>query len=159
MAAASPFAEFASFFEQYDKRDARVLDLGCGQGRDALLAARRGHRVVGVDLSEVGVRQMLAVAKRERLNVEGLVGDVVRFTSRRKFDLVILDRVLHCLSSDEDRRAVLENACRWTRMRGHILIADVPKNRALIREFFTARQKYWVAEKRNGNFLFVRRIA
>jgi 2-polyprenyl-3-methyl-5-hydroxy-6-metoxy-1,4-benzoquinol methylase len=26
-----------------------VLDLGCGQGRDALFIARKGHSVFGVD--------------------------------------------------------------------------------------------------------------
>ncbi len=154
-----PFAEFASFFEHYETPEALVLDLGCGQGRDSLLAARYGHQVVGVDLSGVGVRQMLAVARRERLHVEGVVADLVKFKSRRKFDMVILDRVLHCVPSNDDRRAVLEQACRWTRKRGHILIADMPKNRTLIRAFFEAGEEHWAAHKRNGNFLFMRRIA
>lgn len=54
-----PFPKVVAFFEAYAKRNAAVLDLGCGQGRDALVAARRGHRVLGVDLSKVGVAQMV----------------------------------------------------------------------------------------------------
>lgn len=39
-----------------------MLDLGCGQGRDALLFARAGHRLLGVDVSSVGIEQMRATA-------------------------------------------------------------------------------------------------
>ena len=50
-----PFPEFVAFFDSDDRQRARVLDLGCGQGRDALLAARLGHAVVGVDLCAIGI--------------------------------------------------------------------------------------------------------
>ena len=32
----------------------RVIDLGCGQGTQALRLARRGYDVTGVDASEIG---------------------------------------------------------------------------------------------------------
>jgi len=54
-----PFPEFTRFFAQYDKEGAAVLDLGCAQGRDALPAARKGNSVVGVDIAETGIREML----------------------------------------------------------------------------------------------------
>jgi len=54
-----PFPEIASFFASYAKQAAQVLDLGCGQGRDALMAARHGHHVLGVDSAQTGIRQML----------------------------------------------------------------------------------------------------
>lgn len=41
-----------------------VLDAGCGQGTQAVLLARLGHRVTGVDLSD----QLLAEAERSREN-------------------------------------------------------------------------------------------
>ena len=39
-----------------------MLDAGCGQGTQAVLLARLGHRVTGVDLSD----QLLAEAERSR---------------------------------------------------------------------------------------------
>lgn len=48
----------------------RVLDVGCGNGFTSCEAARRGARVLGVDLSA----EMLAVA-RERAARDGLAGD------------------------------------------------------------------------------------
>lgn len=64
-----PFPEFEAFFERYNKTQAKVLDLGCGQGRDALFIARMGHQVVGVDISKTGIAQMLEEAKQEGLEV------------------------------------------------------------------------------------------
>ncbi len=67
-ACGQPFPEFVGFFESLDGA-VDVLDLGCGQGRDALLAARMGHRVIGVDTSPTGIEQILAAAREEGLAV------------------------------------------------------------------------------------------
>ncbi|MFE0631443.1 class I SAM-dependent methyltransferase [Streptomyces sp. NPDC058864] len=45
----------------------RVLDVGCGTGRVACLAGRRGATVLGVDLSEPMLREAVAAAEREGL--------------------------------------------------------------------------------------------
>jgi len=54
-----PTKEFVSFFDGYTKAPARVLDVGCGQGRDALFIARKGHQVVAIDHSPTGTRGFL----------------------------------------------------------------------------------------------------
>ena len=51
----SPFQQFADFLNNFNRKNCRVLDLGCGQGRDALFIARKAHIVFGADLSETGV--------------------------------------------------------------------------------------------------------
>jgi len=71
----------------------RVLDVGCGYGRHVALLARRGCRVVGIDLS----RAMLAEARRRWREVEDLElrrGDMRRLPFRGEFEAVI------CLFSD-----------------------------------------------------------
>jgi len=37
-----PTKEFVAFFDDFDRDGASVLDVGCGQGRDALFIARKG---------------------------------------------------------------------------------------------------------------------
>src|SRR5256885_11583933 len=55
-------------------RGARVLDLGCGTGEDALLLAGRGVRVVAVDPSPAMVARARAKAARR-----GIGEDACRF--------------------------------------------------------------------------------
>ena len=155
-ACGEPFQEVVDFFAALGDSPVRVLDLGCGQGRDALLAARQGHDVVGVDVSPVGITQMLESAAAESLAVEGVVGDIRRFRSRRRFGVVILDRVLHMLSTDADRLVVLGQLKALTRVGGFVLIADTPKHRALIRRFFEAHG-VWHVVPRKGDHLCLRK--
>ncbi len=93
-ACGEPFSEFVAFFDSVESRLA-VLDLGCGQGRDALMAARRGHSVHGVDMAPTGVAQLAARAKAEQLDLVCEVADIETFETDRAYDVVILDRVLH----------------------------------------------------------------
>ena len=67
-----PYPELIEFFAEYSKRG-KVLDLGCGQGRDAITLARLGYTVVGIDKSKVGVEQMNRIAEAESLTVTGKV--------------------------------------------------------------------------------------
>jgi len=58
----APTSIFVDFFDQFDRTNVRVLDVGCGQGRDAIFIARKDHRVVGVDISPNGIRDLQDVA-------------------------------------------------------------------------------------------------
>ena len=54
----------------------RVLDLGCGQGRNAVWLAKQGHTVAGVDQSEVGVDQSRRLAAEQGVQVEFALADL-----------------------------------------------------------------------------------
>ena len=54
-----PFPEIVEFFENYEDECATVHDSGCGQGRDALFIARKGHSVLRVDSAQTEIEQML----------------------------------------------------------------------------------------------------
>jgi SAM-dependent methyltransferase len=55
--------------------DGPVLDLGCGTGAHAVRLARRGCKVIAVDLTREGVRSARARFAREKLHGRFLVGD------------------------------------------------------------------------------------
>jgi SAM-dependent methyltransferase len=57
-------------------RGGRVLDVGCGAGREALGLARAGYRVVGIDLSPTMVAAARDAAHRAGLAVEFRVGSL-----------------------------------------------------------------------------------
>lgn len=73
----------------------KLLDLGCGQGRDSLPLARLGFDVTGVDNSKVGIDQMLRLATSENLKLKGMVADLFEFEHYHEFDFVLLDSMFH----------------------------------------------------------------
>ncbi|MFF4960897.1 class I SAM-dependent methyltransferase [Streptomyces sp. NPDC001222] len=77
-------------------RPGDLLDLGCGTGSLSLLAAERGHRVTGVDLSPA----MLALARAKLAGHDAvfLVGDAASPpVGERLFDAVLVRHVLWAL--------------------------------------------------------------
>ncbi|MFT3774435.1 MAG: class I SAM-dependent methyltransferase [Minicystis sp.] len=69
---------------------ARVADLGCGHGRHANELARRGHRVLGVDLVMGFLDRARAEARRDNLaTVEYALGDVRGLGVVESFDHAI----------------------------------------------------------------------
>ncbi len=151
-----PATLFTTFFDAFDQQNARVLDVGCGQGRDALFVARRGHRVVGVDLSPNGIRDMQTVAEREGLAIEGIVADLVTFHPDGVFDVVVIDRTLHMLSQ-ADQCAVLKVLLDHVDVKGWVLISDEKSNISGFRDVIAAHESDWCTEHANAGNLFVRR--
>ncbi|MFF4546132.1 class I SAM-dependent methyltransferase [Streptomyces sp. NPDC001435] len=77
-------------------RPADVLDLGCGTGSLSLLAAERGHRVTGVDLSAPMVER--ARAKLAGRDAVFLVGDAAAPpVGEQRYDVVLVRHVLWTL--------------------------------------------------------------
>ncbi len=67
----------------------RVLDVGCGEGADAIWLAQHGWTVTAIDISDVAVRRARAAAESAGATVEWICGDALqtRFPAR-SFDLV-----------------------------------------------------------------------
>ena len=78
------------FFENYDVECATVHDSGCGQGRDALFIARKGHSVLGVDTAQTGIEQMLEEAESEKLAVDGVNADITNYEAPDLYNIVVI---------------------------------------------------------------------
>src|SRR3989304_1831152 len=57
----------------------KALDLGVGEGRNALYLAHKGFHVTGADVSPKAIEKFLDIAKKRGLTVEGLVMDIRDF--------------------------------------------------------------------------------
>ena len=91
-----------------DLSSARVLDLACGEGRNAVWLARQGWTVTGVDFSAVGVEKGRRLAADAGVDVEWLVADVTTWPGRPgAFDLVI---VFYVQLPPPERAAMLRTA-------------------------------------------------
>lgn len=152
-----PFQEFIDFFDDLDETNLRVLDLGCGQGRDALMIARHGHQVHGVDLSPTGIKQMLEQAQSEQIQLTGEVADIRLWEPQCAHDIIILDRVVHMLGYSSEKMLLLEKSIRSVEEGGFILIADTPKNLDLIRDTFANHSGAFDIRMDRKGFIFYHR--
>ncbi|GAA5702756.1 SAM-dependent methyltransferase [Streptomyces avermitilis] len=97
-----------------------VLDLGCGTGSLSLLAAERGHRVTGVDLSPAMVG--LARAKTAGRDAAFLVGDAAAPpVGEQRFDVVLVRHVLWTLP---DPGRALRRWCGLLRPGGRLVLVE-----------------------------------
>jgi SAM-dependent methyltransferase len=67
----------------------RALDVGCGEGADAIWLARHGWSVTAVDVSQVAVDRARTAAEAAGVSVEWIRGDALELAfDARSFDLV-----------------------------------------------------------------------
>jgi SAM-dependent methyltransferase len=68
----------------------RALDIGTGEGRNALFLASQGWAVTGFDASATGVKVALAEAEKRKVTLTAVVADVDTFDyGREQWDLVV----------------------------------------------------------------------
>lgn len=101
-----PYPELIEFLAEFPGRG-KILDLGCGQGRDAIALARLGYSVTGIDQSKVGIDQMNQIGQAENLNLVGRVGDIYTFDRFSQFDIILLDSMFHFAKKDKEKEIKL----------------------------------------------------
>lgn len=106
--------------------DAQIVDLGCGTGQLSLPLARRGARVLAVDVSPAMVRRMESQARKESLTtLEGLALPIEELVlPPESVDLIVSSYALHHLR-DIDKARLVESAFGWLRPGGRLMIADM----------------------------------
>ncbi|WP_339792412.1 methyltransferase domain-containing protein [uncultured Imperialibacter sp.] len=104
----APYVELVEFFKNHEPKG-KLLDLGCGQGRDAIALARLGYTVTGVDNSKVGIDQMIGISNAENLKITGLASDIYDFDNYGDFDIVLLDSMFHFEQRDRQKEISLIN--------------------------------------------------
>lgn len=100
------YPELIQFFVAYPNRG-KILDLGCGQGRDAIALARLGYAVTGIDNSKVGIEQMNQISQNENLNLKGQVCDIYSYNRFVQFDIVLMDSMFHFSKKDKKKEIEL----------------------------------------------------
>ncbi|MDP3917442.1 MAG: methyltransferase domain-containing protein [Nanoarchaeota archaeon] len=88
------------------KKSGDVLDLGCGEGRNALFLAKNGFDVTGVDISEEGIKKFKTIAENNGLNVRSFVKDIKNFNFDKKYDVIISNATLHFLKENEIKKII-----------------------------------------------------
>jgi SAM-dependent methyltransferase len=96
-----------------------ILDVGCGNGRDARFFASRPHDVVGVDVSETAIAVCRELSAGD--NPSFVVGDITAVPAAPAFDAVYSRFALHAMTRQEEDTFIAEAVPRL-KPRGRLLI-------------------------------------
>lgn len=80
--------EALGYFPPEAARGKKAIDLGAGEGRDAICMARHGFRVVAMDTSLPGLEKAARWASVEGLTVETVRASLLDFRLSETYDLV-----------------------------------------------------------------------
>ncbi len=117
-----PYPELIDFFKEYTKKG-KLLDLGCGQGRNAITLARMGYEVTGIDISKVGIAQMNKIGEAENLKLLGKVADLYTFDQLQEYDITLLDSLFHFAKKDKKKELeLLQRICSQMKNKSLIVI-------------------------------------
>jgi tellurite methyltransferase len=79
--------------------EASVLDMGMGEGRNAVFLAQKGYKVTGVDISSVAIKKSYILAREHGVKIKGIVASLKKYSiPPESFDAIIsfyyVDRTL-----------------------------------------------------------------
>lgn len=73
----------------------RVLDIGCGEGKDAVFLAKCGYMVTAFDISEQGIEKAKRLAEHNKVDVTFFKADVFDYRPDTEYDIIFSSGVLH----------------------------------------------------------------
>jgi SAM-dependent methyltransferase len=122
-------AQFLAQNYHYIPYEGSVLDMGMGEGRNAVFLAQKGYKVTGVDISSVAVKKSYLLAQEFGVKIKGVVASLKDYKIQpNSFDAIV------CFYYVD--RSLVEKIKSWLKPGG-----------VLIYEAFTTREK---ARKKAG---------
>ncbi|MEW6621509.1 MAG: class I SAM-dependent methyltransferase [bacterium] len=78
-----------AIFKKHNYQPKTILELGCGTGGHALILAKRGYNLTAIDKSQPMLEVAANKAKKAKLDIEFIKGDITNISLNKKFDAVI----------------------------------------------------------------------
>jgi len=121
---------------QHLPKNSKVLDLGCGEGKDSFFLAKNNFNVTAIDFSEEGIRKLNAFAKKEKLNIKTDVSDVKSYLQDcEKFDAIFAMNVLQFIDEKNIFKTIQQIQSK-TKPKGLNVIAsfvaETPKQKKMV---------------------------
>ena len=120
-----PCRELERVLQEYAINACRALELGCGNGTNAVVLARRGFEVTAVDISGEALERGRAAARAAGAEVRFLKGDVLQLPDLGAPFGFVFDRGLYQHARATDR-AGFERVLERVTAPGSLYLAIVP---------------------------------
>lgn len=100
---------------------AKVLDLGCGNGRIAHELARAGAQVTGIDLVPGMIDHARQRAELDGLAIDYRIGDIARLPPLAGFDIALMWFYSFGYGNDRSHARILKSACSTLKKGGFLM--------------------------------------
>ncbi len=108
-------------FEHLLNDQSKVLEVGCGEGQNAIYLAGKGHHVDAFDLSEYGIAKLKHRCELSNVQVNAFTADLTTYQFERYYDMITCFGTLHFVDKNEWKKFI-KNAKEYTNMGGiHII--------------------------------------
>ena len=107
-------------------KNKRILELGCGNGFWLKILASKGAECSGIDKSKNQISVAIEENKKSRYKINYHLGDIAnlkRFS--KKFDYILLEKVLLEIPKLSKIKRVLKEAYKVTKKEGYIIVSDL----------------------------------
>jgi tellurite methyltransferase len=88
------------------KEKGKALDIGCGEGRNAIYLAKMGFDTTAFDISVSGIEKLKLVSKEQNLKINSKVCDMRNFEFKEIYSLIVCQGCLHLIYKNEWKRVV-----------------------------------------------------
>jgi len=89
-------------------RPLKLLDIGCGEGKDAVFFARCGYDVTALDVSQAGLEKTRRLADRARVPVRTVRANLWDYRLGEQYDILYSSGALHYIRP-QLRDEIMEN--------------------------------------------------
>ena len=95
----------------------KIIDIGAGEGRNAIFFAKQGYKVTAVDISKNGINKIKKIAKIQGVEIKTIVEDITNLKIEDTYDIVFSMGTLHYVESQK-RKELFERLKESTRFEG-----------------------------------------
>ena len=81
-------------------RPLKILDIGCGEGKDAVFFARCGYDVSAFDFSQAGIEKTKRLADKARVHVNAFRANIWDYRLNEKYDVLFSSGALHYIKPE-----------------------------------------------------------
>ena len=102
-------------------KDKKVLDIGCGEGKDAVFMAEKGYDVTAFDLTDNGIKKTHRLASEKGAKINAYVDDINTFETDEQFDIIYSSGTIKYLFA-ETKKGFFDKLNRITKKGGFVFL-------------------------------------